>query len=99
MLSRIQDLPRFKGDCERFTLGVAGQNGELRDQGTRLFESLKEAVLAFDESVAQGFRGQAKNSHFDHVQAQQHLAKCKEEMEQWMLRHAPNVHVDYTKYE
>ena len=46
-----------------------------------------------------GFRGAAKNSHFDHVQSQQHLAKCKEAMEQWMLRHAPNVHVDYTKYE
>lgn len=99
MLSRIQDLPRFKGDCERFQLGVAGQVGELRVEGRQLFEDLKSAVYAFDESVAMGFRGSAKNSHFDHVQAQQHLAKCKELMEQWMLRHAPNVHVDYTKYE
>lgn len=99
MLSRIQDLPRFKGDCERFGLGVAGQTGELRQEGSRLFEALKQAVHDFDYSVAVGFRGGAKNSHFDHVTTQQHLAKCKEEMEQWMLKYAPNVHVDYTKYE
>ncbi len=99
MLSRVQDLPRFHADCERFELGVKCHSGELRDQGRRLFDALKEAVFRFDESVAMGFRGAVKANHFDHVQAQEHLAKCKEEMEQWMLVNAPNVHVDETKYQ
>ena len=99
MLSRVQDLPRFKCDCERFDLGIRCHEGELRAEGQRLFDALKEAVFRFDESVLIGFRGAIKADHFDHVQTQQHLAKCKEEMEQWMLKNAPNVHVDETKYQ
>jgi len=98
MLSRVQDLPRFKADCERFYLGVCCVSGELREEGERLFENLKEAVHNFDECVAMGFRGPAKVGHMDHVRAQEHLAKCKEVMEQWMLLNAPNVHIDESKY-
>ena len=98
MLSRVQDLPRFKADCERFYLGVCCHNGDLRAEGEKLFEDLKQAVFNFDECVSLGFRGPPRAEHMDHVMAQQHLAKCKEDMEQWMLRHAPNVHVDETKY-
>lgn len=99
MLSRVQDLPRFKADCERFDTGVRCHSGELRAEGQQLFDALKSAVFAFDEAVLLGFRGAVKADHFDHVQAQERLAKCKEQMEQWMLKNSPNVHIDETKYQ
>lgn len=100
MLSRIQDLPRYKADCERFDTGVRCTEGDIREEGKRLFEELVLSVLTFDDTVAQGMRTRDRHLvKFDHVQAQERLAKAKEAMEQWMLRHAPNVHVDETKYQ
>ena len=96
MLTKVKELPRYLADCERFRLGVACHSGDLRAEGRRLFEQLQDAVEMFDNSVmGLGFKG----SHLDHVSAQKQLADAKQDMEQWMLRHAPNVHVDETKYQ
>jgi len=98
MLSKVSELPRYRADCERFRLGVACHSGELRAGGQQLFEDLKNSVEVFDNSFSAGGQG-ARDLHMDHVLAKDLMVEAKLKMEQWMLRHAPNVHIDESQFQ
>jgi hypothetical protein len=98
MLSKVSELPRYRADCERFRQGVAGHSGELRAEGQQLFEDLKKSVEVFDNSFSTSGHG-ARSLHMDHVMAKEVMVEAKLKMEQWMLRHAPNVHIDESQFQ
>jgi hypothetical protein len=94
MFSRIQDLDRYKADCTRFTLGIQGQSGEIAEEGQQLFETLKSAVVDFDNTTMGLIKKQESGAHLDHVSAQEYVHRAKTNMETWMMRYAPNTHVE-----
>lgn len=93
MFSRIQDLDRFKYDCKRFTLGIQSTLDETRAEGQQLFDTLVEAVQAFDNATVGLVVQSGLVGHKDHATAQVALQHAKEAIEIWMLKHAPNVHI------
>lgn len=94
MFSRIQDLDRFKNDCKRFTLGIQGSLGEVREEGQHLFNKLIESVQTFDNATMGLVVQAGSTGHRDHASAQEVLQKAKEAMEIWMHTNAPNIHID-----
>lgn len=92
MFSRIQDLDRYKTDCIRFELAIAGQENEIQHEGQQLFDQLVTAVKVFDDVTVNLIKKSA--GHIDHAQAQEQVQHAKEAMEKWMALYAPNTHVD-----
>lgn len=98
MFSRIQDLPRFKADCKRFTLGIQGVSGNLAKEGEELFDALLDAVQSFDLATANLITQVQGSGHLDHATSQIQVQAAKESIERWMTKHAPNVHVDEQEF-
>jgi hypothetical protein len=98
MFSRIQDLPRFKADCKRFTLGIQGVSGDLAKEGEALFNALLDAVQSFDLATVNLIKQVAGSGHLDHATSQTQVQNTKEAMELWMNKNAPNVHVDEQEF-
>jgi hypothetical protein len=94
MFSRIQDLDRYKHDCTRFNLGIQGQTGEIAEEGKKIFEQLTSAIVDFDNTTAGLIKKLESGAHLDHVAAQERVQDAKTAMETWMLRYAPNVHLE-----
>ena len=94
MFSRIQDLDRYKTDLKRFSLAIDTVDGELKEEIKKLVADLVEAVEVFDNSIGQLGGGEAKQSHVDHVYAQQRVQDTKIAIEDWMAVNAPNIHVE-----
>lgn len=94
MFSRIQDLDRFKNDCKRFTLGIDSVEHDIKVEGQQLFDDLIDAVQAFDNATVGLVTQAGPVGHKDHATAQDTLQQAKELMEMWMLKNAPNIHVD-----
>ena len=99
MLSRIQDLPRFKADMKRFQLGIDSTSTEIYQQGVALLENLINAIKAFDGATNTLVKKEGHSAHMDYVSAQEVVRETKDAMEIWMTRYAPNVHVDSTEFE
>jgi hypothetical protein len=94
MWSRIQDLERYKLDQERFQIGIDAQSDEkIKTQGIKLLEELNKAVRDFDGIMDNLVKDHDKKSRLDHATAQETVRSTKEDIENWMLRYAPNVHV------
>jgi hypothetical protein len=98
MFSRIQDLPRFKADCKRFTLGIQGVTGETAKEGEALFNALLDAIQTFDLATANLIVQSVGSGHLDHATSQTQVQHTKEAMERWMTKNAPNVHVDESEF-
>lgn len=98
MFSRIQDLPRYKADIKRFTLGVDSTSSETQEKGQALLDALVKAVNDFDNSISSLLKQEGHSTHMDHVSAQEAVKTTKEAMESWMLMYAPNVHVDADEF-
>lgn len=94
MFSRIQDLSRYKTDYKRFTLGIQGQEGKIAEEGQQLLQELIIAVEDFDNTTAGLIRKADSGAHMDHVSAQDRVKETKNAMETWMLKYAPNTHVE-----
>jgi hypothetical protein len=95
MWSRIQDLERFKLDQKRFQLGIDAQDEvSVRQQGEQLLDDLTNAVIAFDGIMENLVRDHDRKSRLDHATAQENVRVAKDDMENWMMRYAPNVHVE-----
>lgn len=99
MLSRIQDLPRYKADLKRFQLGIDSTSSETHDLGTRYLKELIFAVEQFDGSTGGLIQKEGHSSHMDHVSAQEAVRIAKDNMESWMIQYAPNVHINYSEFE
>ena len=99
MLSRIQDLPRFKADVKRFQLGVDSTLTETRANGAKLLEELISAVLVFDQATGSIVTKEGHSGHMDYVSAQEAVRIAKDNMESWMIQFAPNIHVDPAEFE
>jgi hypothetical protein len=99
MFSRIQDLPRFKSDCKRFSLGIQGCSGEVQAEGQRLFDEMLEAVSTFDQATANLILQTTPAGHRDHAASQEIVQATKEAMEMWMNTNAPGVHHDELEFE
>lgn len=95
MWSRIQDLERYQLDQKRFAIGIdAQEDAEIRDQGLAFLDELNRSVSDFDGIMDNLVRDHDKKSRLDHATAQENVRAAKENMENWMLRYAPNVHVE-----
>lgn len=99
MLSRIQDLPRFKADMKRFQLGIDSTGASVHQQGVELLENLINAIKTFDGTTTGLVRKEGHSGHMDHVSAQETVRQAKDEMEIWMTQYAPDVHVDHSEFE
>lgn len=99
MLSRIQDLPRFKADMKRFQLGIDSTSSETYDKGIRCLEALITAVRAFDGATTGLIQKEGHSTHMDHVSAQEAVRIAKDDMESWMIQYAPNIHVNVLEFE
>ena len=98
MFSRIQDLPRYKADIKRFTLGIDSTSSETQEKGQACLDSLIKAVSDFDNSMSLLLKQEGHSSHMDHVSAQEAVKTTKDAMESWMLMYAPNIHVDEAEF-
>lgn len=96
MLSKIKDLDRYKQDQKRFSLAIDSTSGETREEGQKLHSKLIEAVTAFD-NVMENLVTDPNSSKLDHSTAQKHVAEAKQALENWVLKHAPNIHIETTK--
>lgn len=99
MLSRIQDLPRFKADLKRFQLGIDSTSTEVYQQGLELLKQLVVAVKDFDLATGALVSKDGRTGHMDHVSAQERVRETKDAMEIWMTMYAPNIHVDEKEFE
>lgn len=99
MLSRIQDLPRFKADMKRFQLGIDSTSSQTHDSGLHLLNELIKAVKDFDNATGNLIQKDGRSGHMDHVSAQEAVRIAKDNMESWMIRFAPNIHVDIAEFE
>lgn len=99
MLSRIQDLPRFKADLKRFQLGIDSTSTETRIEGLELLKQLVVAVKDFDTATESLVIKDRRAGHMDHVSAQEKVRETKDAMEIWMNKYAPNIHVDVQEFE
>ena len=98
MMSRIQDLPRFKADLKRFQLGIDSTSADTYKQGLILLETLIKAVKSFDEATSGLIKKEGHSGHMDHVSAQEAVRDAKDSMETWMTQYAPNIHVDESEF-
>jgi hypothetical protein len=96
MLSKISDLERYKIDQKRFNLAIDSTEGEIQEEGRRLLAALNQAVSSFD-SVMETFITEPATTRMDHATAQKHVAETKIALENWVSRHAPNIHVETAK--
>lgn len=96
MFSKIKNLDRFKQDQKRFRLAIDSTEGEIQEQGKKLLANLNLAVESFD-NVMIHFVEDPTGSRMDHTTAQQKIAESKQELENWVLRHAPNIHLETAK--
>jgi hypothetical protein len=95
MFSKIQDLPRFHSDQQRFKIAIDAQDNKAdREEGERLLADLISSVEVFDGAMTGLVKGGDKRSRVDHATAQERVKECKEAIEHWVQRHAPNVHVE-----
>lgn len=99
MMSRIQDLPRFKADLKRFQLGIDSTSTDTYAQGVKLLENLIIAVKAFDNATSGLVKKEGNSGHMDYVSAQEVVRDTKDAMEIWMTQYAPNIHVDVREFE
>jgi hypothetical protein len=99
MLSRIQDLPRFKADMKRFQLGIDSTSSDTYDKGLKLLDALIVAVRTFDGATSGLVQKEGHSTHMDHVSAQEAVRIAKDDMESWMIQYAPNIHVDVSEFE
>lgn len=93
MFSKIRDLDRYKQDQKRFALAIDSTDGEIQEQGKKLLTKLITAVESFDNVMVQ-FVSDPSGSRMDHATAQKLVAESKQALENWVLRHAPNIHVE-----
>ena len=96
MFSKIKDLDRYKQDQKRFRIAIDSTEGEIQEQGRQLLATLTTAVENFD-NVMEMFVLDPNGSRMDHATAQKQIADSKKALENWVLRHAPNIHVETTK--
>jgi len=96
MFSKIKDLDRYKQDQKRFRLAIDSTEGGIQEQGKKLLANLNSAVESFD-NVMEQFISDPSGSRMDHATAQKHIAESKNALENWVLRHAPNIHVETAK--
>jgi hypothetical protein len=95
MWSKIQDLPRYHNDQKRFQLAIdAQEDAVLRAEGEQLVKDLVESVVAFDNVMNYLVTDGDRKTRADHATAQEQVRACKEKIENWVLRYAPNVHVE-----
>ena len=99
MLSRIQELPRFRADMKRFQLGIDATSSDTHKQGMQLLEELINSVKTFDNATQGLIQKEGHSTHMDHVSAQEAVRLAKDAMESWMIQYAPNIHVDTTEFE
>jgi phosphoenolpyruvate-protein kinase (PTS system EI component) len=97
MFSKIKDLDRYKQDQKRFRLAIASTEEDIQEQGKKLLADLNSAVESFD-NVMEQFVSDPAGSRMDHATAQKQIAEAKRALENWVLRYAPNIHVETTKY-
>ena len=98
MFSRIQDLPRYKADLKRFSLGIDSTNSTIHEMGKKCLTDLINAVEAFDTAMSTLIRQEGHGSHMDQVAAQENVRITKDAMESWMIQYAPNIHVDEAEF-
>lgn len=96
MFSKIKDLDRYKQDQKRFQIAINSTEGEIQEQGIKLLDTLNTAIQNFD-NVMEVFVFDPNGSRMDHATAQKQIAESKRDLENWILRHAPNIHVETTK--
>ncbi len=96
MLSKISDLEKYKIDQKRFNLAIDSTEGEIQEEGKKLLDTLNQAVKSFD-SVMETFITEPATTRMDHATAQKQVAEAKWALENWVLRHAPNIHVETAK--
>lgn len=99
MLSRIQDLPRFKADMKRFQLGIDSTSSDTYANGMRLLNDLIESVKTFDDATTGLIQKEGHSTHMDHVSAQESVRLAKDAIESWMIQFAPNIHIDPAEFE
>lgn len=99
MLSRIQDLPRFKADMKRFQLGIDSTSSDTHKAGMDLLNQLIVAVKDFDSATESLVSKVGNGAHMDHVSAQERVRETKDNMEIWMNMYAPNIHIDEKGFE
>jgi hypothetical protein len=93
MFSKIQDLDRYKNDLKRFRIAIECVEGEEKQQGQYLLDQLVAAVVGFD-SVMENLIIEPGAVKLDHATAQKRVLETKTAIENWVLKHAPNVHVE-----
>lgn len=93
MFSKIRDLDRYKQDQKRFAIAIDSTEGSIQEQGRTLLFNLNQAVSNFD-NVMESFILDPTGSRMDHATAQKQVAEAKSALENWVLKHAPNIHVE-----
>ncbi len=96
MFSKIRELDRYKIDQKRFNLAIDSTEGEIKEEGKQLLANLNRAVESFD-NVMEQFISDPSTTRMDHATAQKLVAESKWALENWVLRHAPNIHVETAK--
>ena len=93
MLSKIKDLERYHQDQKRFKIAIDSTEGLIQEQGKKLLENLNSAIDSFD-NIMTYLITDPNSSKMDHATAQKQVAEAKWAIENWVLRHAPNIHVE-----
>lgn len=93
MFSKIQDLDRYKQDQKRFRLAIDSTSDLVQEQGKQLLKDLIQAVVEFD-GVMDNLVLDAKGTKLDHATAQVRVQEAKTAIENWVAKHAPNLHME-----
>ena len=96
MFSKIRDLERYDQDQKRFRIAIDSTDGELQEQGRQLLAELNRAIENFD-NVMVSLISDHSSSKMDHATAQKVVAESKWALENWILKHAPNIHIEIAK--
>lgn len=96
MFSKIRDLERYEQDQKRFRIAIDSTDGILQEQGKQLLAALNQAIENFDNAMV-SLISDHSSSKMDHATAQRAVAESKWALENWILKHAPNIHVETAK--